>query len=63
MNDQPNPYSRSQTSREVPVGMDGMPRTRRRIWFWVAMGCIVPLALIGLLGLALIIYVMLYGFM
>ncbi len=63
MADQPNPYETSATETGVPIGVDGIPGNRRRIWFWLFMGCVVPLALIGLLGIALILYVILYGFM
>ena len=57
MTDQPNPYSQSEESSGVPIGGDGIPTSQRRIWFWVFMGCIVPLALVGLATIALIIYV------
>ncbi|MDA7864792.1 hypothetical protein N9B24_01570 [bacterium] len=57
MTDQPNPYSQPEESSGVPIGENGIPKGQRRIWFWLAMGCVVPLALIGLLGIALMIYI------
>ena len=41
----------------MPVGQDGIPRGQRRIWFWLFMGFVVPLALVGLATIAFIIYV------
>ena len=57
MIDQPNPYVTSETETGVPVGEDGMPRGLRRIWFWLFMGRVVPLAFVGLATIGLLIYV------
>lgn len=52
---QPNPYETSETldSREVSVGV---PSPQRRIWVWLFMGCVVPLALFGLAIIGLVIW-------
>ena len=57
MTDQPNPYETSEMETGVPIGENGIPRGQRRVWFWLFMGCVVPLALVGLATIALIIYV------
>ena len=57
MPDPPNPYETSETGTGRPIGGDGIPRSQRRIWFWIFMGCVVPLALVGLATIVLIIYV------
>ncbi len=56
MTDQPNPYSEDPTSNEVPVRADGKPRGERRTWFWLFVGCVVPLALFGLLTIGFFIW-------
>ena len=48
MPDQPNPYSQPEEGSEVPIGEAGTPLGQRGIWFWLFVGCVVPLALIGL---------------
>ena len=60
MTDQPNPYSQPDESSGVPIGEGNTARGRRRLWFWLAMGCVVPLALIGLYVVVLIIYVVFF---
>ena len=57
MTDQPNPYSQPEEGSGVPVGEAKTSKSKQGIWFWVFMGCIVPLALVGLATIALIIYV------
>ena len=52
MTDQPNPYETSET--ETKGGLVGEAKTplgQRGIWFWLFVGCVVPLALIGLAAL------------
>ena len=58
MTDQPNPYSQPDESSGVPIGEGNTARGRRRLWFWLAMGCVVPLALIGLATLGLMVWVL-----
>lgn len=58
MTDQPNPYSQPDESSVVPIGEGNIARGRRRVWFWLAMGCVVPLALIGLATLGLMVWVL-----
>ncbi len=58
MTDQPNPYSQSEEGGGVPIGEAKTPTSKRRIWFWLAMGCVVPLALIGLAVLGLVVWVL-----
>ena len=60
MTDQPNPYSQPEESKELPIGKGNIARGRRTLWFWLAMGCVVPLALIGLYVVVLIIYVVFF---
>ncbi len=59
MTDQPNPYSQPEESGGVPIGEAKTSTSKRRIWFWLAMGCVVPLPLIGLatLGLVALVFV------
>ena len=59
MTDQPNPFSQPAESSEVPIGKAKTPKSKRRIWFWLTMGCVVPLALIGLAALGLVVWVLL----
>ena len=65
MIDQTNPYETSETldSRDMTTSEAKTPVIQWGIWFWLLMGCLVPLALIGLLGIAIMVYVILYGFM
>ena len=58
MTDQPNPYSQPKETKGVPMGEAKTPKSRRRLWFWLAMGCVVPLALIGLAALGLLVWVL-----
>jgi hypothetical protein len=44
----------------VPIGEAKTPTSKRGIWFWLAMGCVVPLALIGLYVVVLIMYVVFF---
>ena len=60
MTDQPNPYSQPKESGGVPIGVAKTPTSKRGIWFWLAMGCVVPLALIGLYVVVLIMYVVFF---
>ena len=60
MTDQPNPYETSETETNgVLVGEAKRATSKRPVWFWLAMGCVVPLALIGLatLGFAAWVFV------
>ena len=59
MTDQPNPYSRPEEGSGVPIGEAKASTTKGRHWFWLFVGCVVPLALIGLavLGLAVWVFV------
>ncbi len=57
MTDQPNPYSQPEESNGVLVGEAKTSTSKRRVWFWLAMGCVVPLALIGLATLGLSVWV------
>ena len=58
MTDQPNPYETSETeTKGVLVGEANASTTKGRIWFWLAMGCVVPLALIGLATLGFAVWV------
>ena len=59
MTDQPNPYSQPEEGSGVPIGESKTPTSKRRIWFWLAMGCVVPLALVGLAALGLVVWVLL----
>ena len=59
MTDQPNPYSQPEETKGVLVGEAKTPTSKRRVWFWLAMGCVVPLALIGLAALGLVVWVLL----
>jgi len=54
MADQPNPYSQPEKSSGVPIGEAKPPLGQRGIWFWLSMGCVVSLALIGLATLGLV---------
>ena len=48
MTEQPNPYSQPESS-ELPIVEARKPTSKRKLWFWLAMGgCVFPLALIGL---------------
>ena len=58
MTDQPNPYSQPEESHGVLVGEAKTSTSKRRVWFWLAMGCVVPLALIGLAALGLVVWVL-----
>ena len=58
MTDQPNPYSQPEKGSGVPIGEAKASTSKRRIWFWLAMGCVVPLALIGLATLGLVVWVL-----
>lgn len=59
MTDQPNPYSQPEETKGVLVGEAKTSTSKRGIWFWLAMGCVVPLALIGLAALGLVVWVLL----
>ena len=54
MTDQLNPYSQPEESSGEPIGEAHTPTSHRGIWFWLFMGCVVPLALIGLATVGLI---------
>ena len=58
MPDQPNPYSQPEETSGVLVGEAKTPASQRRIWFWLFVGCVVPLALIGLATLGLMVWVL-----
>ena len=58
MTDQPNPYSRPEEGSGVPIGEAKRATSKRPVWFWLAMGCVVPLALIGLATLGLVVWVL-----
>ena len=60
MIDQPNLYSQPEEISGVPVGEAKTHANQRGIGFWLAMGCIGPLALIGLYAIALVIYVVFF---
>ena len=60
MTEQPNPYSQPEEPKGVLVGEAKTPTSKRRVWFWLAMGCVVPLALIGLYVVVLIIWVVFF---
>jgi len=60
MTDQPNPYSQPEESSGVPIGEAKTPASQRGIWFWLFVGCVVPLALIGLAALGFLAWVILY---
>ena len=57
MTDQPNPYETSET-KGVLVGEAKTSTSKRPVWFWLAMGCVVPLALIGLATLGLVVWLL-----
>lgn len=57
MTDQPNPYSQPEEGSGVPIGEAKASTTKGRLWFWLAMGCVVPLALIGLATLGFAVWV------
>ena len=57
MTDQPNPYSQPDETKGVLVDKAKTSTSKRGIWFWLAMGCVVPLALIGLATLGLAVWV------
>ena len=57
MTDQPNPYSQPEEGSGVPIGEAKTSTSKRGIWLWLAMGCVVPLALIGLATLGLAVWV------
>ncbi len=49
MSDQPNPYSEPESS-ELPTVEAKEPTSKRKMLYWIAFGgCVVPLALLGLL--------------
>ncbi|MAI73178.1 MAG: hypothetical protein CMM01_20040 [Rhodopirellula sp.] len=55
-----NETSETQKSREVAVGEDGTPGFKKKVWLWLLMCCVVPIALIGLgKKVALVIWVLL----
>lgn len=61
MTDQPNPYSQPDETKGVLIGEAKTPTSTRRIWFWLAMGCVVvPLALFGLYIVVLLVYVVFF---
>ena len=57
MTDQPNPYSQPDETKGGLVGEAKTSTSKRGIWFWLAMGCVVPLALMGLATLGLAVWV------
>ena len=57
MTDQPNPYSQPEEGSGVPIGEAETSTSKRGIWLWLAMGCVVPLALIGLATLGFAVWV------
>ena len=58
MTEQPNPYSQPEETKGVLVGEAKTSTSKRPVWFWLAMGCVVPLALIGLATLGLAVWVL-----
>ncbi len=53
----PNPYETSETLESGgAVGENGTPRTQRGIWFWLFVGCVLPLAFIGLATVGFVIW-------
>ncbi len=59
MTEQPNPYSQPESS-ELPIVEARKPTSKRKLWFWLAMGgCVFPLALIGL---AVVVFIVFYIF-
>ncbi len=63
MTDQPNPYSQPKESSGVPIGEAKKPQGPGRLLALLCISMVVPFALIGLLGIALFIYVVLQDFM
>ena len=60
MNAQPSPYETSETETNgVLVGAAKASTSKGRLWFWLAMCCLVPLALTGLAALGFVFWVLL----
>ena len=59
MTDQPNPYRQPDETKGMLVGEAKASTSKQRAWFWLEMGCVVPLALIGLAALGLVVWVLL----
>ena len=57
MTDQPNPYSQPEEGSGVPVGEAKASTSKRGIWLWFFVGCVIPFALIGLAALGFAVWV------
>ncbi len=60
MTEQPNPYSQPESSGR-PIGKAKKPTSKRKILYWIAMGVIWTLALIGLVPVVFTVWLFLYG--